>query len=45
MTGAGWGALIPAVIALIGAVTAYLKSRTTQQNLDAHVRDQAGKGG
>lgn len=45
MTGADWGALIPAVVALAGAATAYLKSRTTQQALDAHVKNQDCKGG
>jgi hypothetical protein len=39
VTGTDWGLLIPAVVGVLGAVTAWLKARTAQQSAaSAHAR-------
>jgi hypothetical protein len=41
MTAANWTSLVIAVVACLGALTAYLKAHTTKQALDDHVESAA----
>jgi hypothetical protein len=41
VSAANWTSLVIAVVAFLGALTAYLKAHTTRQALDDHVESAA----
>jgi hypothetical protein len=42
VTAADWGILVPSIAALLGAVTALIKSRTVRNQLQAHKQQDHG---
>jgi hypothetical protein len=42
MSAANWTSLVIAIVACLGALTAYLKAHTTKQALDTHIQTASG---